>query len=86
MVKFDLSSVLFRIFYHGQAPKMRLTHRMSQSEVTIMWFNNGNNDCSCLWLIIIVILLCCCCGNSGSNNCGCSHHSHDHCNDDCTCC
>ena len=25
---------------------------MSQSEVTIMWFNNGNN-CSCLWLIII---------------------------------
>lgn len=29
-----------------------------------MCFNNGNNDCSCLWLIIIVILICCCCGGS----------------------
>ena len=47
-------------------------HRMSQSEVTIMCFNNGNNDCSCLWLIIIVILLWCCCGSSwGGSQCGC---------------
>ena len=23
-----------------------------------MCFNNGNNNCSCLWLIIIVVLIC----------------------------
>ena len=22
-----------------------------------MCFNNGNNDCSCLWIILIIILL-----------------------------
>ena len=44
---------------------------MSQSEVRIMWFNNGTNNCSCLWLIIILILIFCCCGNNwGGNHCG----------------
>ena len=49
-----------------------------------MWFNNGNNDCSCLWIILILILVCCCCGSGNSlwggggrygcccdRNCGC---------------
>ena len=36
-----------------------------------MWFNNGTNNCSCLWLIIILILIVCCCGNNwGGNHCG----------------
>ena len=56
---------------------------MSQSEVTIMCFNNGNNDCSCLWLIIILILLWCCCGSSwggiGQGNCGCGNNCNDTC-------
>ena len=34
-------------------------------------FNNGDNDCSCLWLIIILVLLFCCCGSWGGNSCGC---------------
>ena len=59
-----------RDFLIGQAPYRLPAHRMfQQSEVTIMWFNNGNNDCSCLWLIIIVILLFCCCNGSWGNNC-----------------
>ena len=35
-----------------------------------MCFNNGNNDCSCLWIILIIILLVCCCGGSWGGNWG----------------
>ena len=48
---------------------------MSQSEVRLMWFNNGNDNGSCLWLIIILVLLFCCCG--GTSSCGCRHDHNE---------
>ena len=59
----------------------------SQSEVTDMCFNNGNNN-SCLWIILILIVLCGCCGGSWSgNSCGCGNNCGCGCNDGCnTCC
>ena len=60
----------------------------SQSEVTTMCFNNGNNNCSCLWLILIVIVLCCCGGSWGGSNCGgnCGCGGSCGCNDNCNSC
>lgn len=33
--------------------------------------NNGNQDCSCIWLILIILLLMCCCGSQNSSGCRC---------------
>jgi hypothetical protein len=94
--EFKLVLFFFPDFSKGQAPPKNPPHRMSQSEVTIMCFNNGNNDGSCLWLIIIVILIFCCGsdnswgGNNWGSNCGCgcchNHNCGNSCSDNCTCC
>ena len=58
-----------------------------------MCFNNGNNNCSCLWLIIIVVLICrfktsiffapnALGGNSCGCGCGCGC-GNDGCNNGC---
>nr|WP_325196196.1 hypothetical protein [uncultured Oscillibacter sp.] len=45
-----------------------------------MWFNNGNNDCSCLWLIILIVILICCCGNGfWGSSCGCNNNCNESC-------
>ena len=51
-----------------------------------MCFNNGNNDCSCLWIILIIILWVCCCGGSWGGNwggCNCGNIWNDICGSSC---
>ena len=52
-----------------------------------MCFNNGNNDCSCLWILLIIILFFSC-GSWGGKRCDCDRDRDCDCrhNDSCNSC